>query len=75
MAANGKVKRVGKSEKKGLLSYFRSLKAEFKRITWPQKKEVKKAFGAVIVFCVFYLAIITVADFTFNKLFTFIFSR
>ena len=49
--------------------YFKELKAEWKRITWPSKEDFKKATLAVIVFCLIWIAIVTVMDYGLRSLF------
>ena len=49
--------------------YFKELKAEWKRITWPSKEDFKKATLAVIVFCIIWIAIVTVMDYGLRSLF------
>ena len=73
MAVDGKVKIADKPENKDRLSIFRELKAEAKRITWPTKKDVKKAGIAVAVLCAIYVAFVGVIDFSFQNLFQLIF--
>ncbi|SHI13042.1 preprotein translocase subunit SecE [Clostridium collagenovorans DSM 3089] len=73
MAVNGKVKAVDASSDKGMLNFFRGLKAEFKRITWPPKKDVKKTATAVIGFCVMYMILVGLLDLGFNNIFKIIF--
>ena len=53
----------------GLFSFFREVKAEVKRITWPSKDETKKAFIAVIVFTLMYTILVGGLDFIFKSLF------
>lgn len=72
MAVNGKVKGTDTSDR-GVLSFFRGLKAETKRITWPTKKDVKKAATAVIGFCVMYTILVGLLDTGFNNIFKVIF--
>ena len=43
------------SEKRGLSKFFRELKAEVKRITWPSKDDTKKALIAVGVVVLIYI--------------------
>ena len=43
MAVNGNIKVKEKSNQKGIVKFFKELKAEAKRITWPSKKDIKKA--------------------------------
>ena len=56
-------------ENNGLFSFFREVKAEVKRITWPSKDETKKAFIAVIVFTLMYTILVGGLDFIFKSLF------
>ena len=42
MAVNGNVKVKEKSNQKGIVKFFKELKAEAKRITWPSKKILKR---------------------------------
>ena len=62
-----------KTKKSGKIStYFRELKAEFKRISWPTFKQVRNNTGVVIAFIVILGAFIAVVDFLFNWLLSFI---
>lgn len=67
------VKSNAKTEKaiKGnsLVGFFREVKAEVKRITWPSKDETKKAFVAVVVFTLMYTILVGGLDFIFKSLF------
>lgn len=67
------VKNNAKTEKtvknNGLFGFFREVKAEVKRITWPSKDETKKAFIAVIVFTLMYTILVGGLDFIFENLF------
>lgn len=47
---------------------WKELKAEWKRIVWPTKKELAQKTGLVIVFCAVFSAIIGVFDLVFYKL-------
>ncbi len=51
---------------------WKELKAEWKRIVWPTKKELAQKTGLVIVFCAVFSAIIGLFDFVFYKLRTLI---
>jgi preprotein translocase subunit SecE len=73
MAVNGKVSKMENS--KGAIGFFKGLKAEFKRITWPTKKNIQKAVYAVIGFCLFYIILISICDEVFKNLFRLIFGR
>ncbi|WP_300375525.1 preprotein translocase subunit SecE [Clostridium sp.] len=57
----------------GIMKFFRGVKAEIKRITWPPKEEAKKAIVAVIVFTAISIASIGVMDFVFKNLFELVF--
>ena len=66
MAANSKVK---KSEEPALkrfgrsfIGFFVELKAETKRITWPSKKDTKKATVAVLIFVSMWVAYVSIFD-------------
>ena len=67
------VKNNTKAEKNirhnSFFSFFREVKAEVKRITWPSKDETKKAFIAVIVFTLMYTILVGGLDFIFKSLF------
>ena len=70
------VKNNAKTEKtiknNGLFSFFREVKVEVKRITWPSKDETKKAFIAVIVFTLMYTILVGGLDSIFQSLFNMI---
>jgi preprotein translocase subunit SecE len=53
-----------------IATYFRELKAEFKRISWPTFKLVKNNTAIVIAFIVILGAFIALVDFIFNWLLT-----
>jgi len=76
MAVNGKVKKnENNTANKGSLAFFKNTKAEFKRITWAPKKDVKKALEAVALCCTFYVLLISLSDTVFMKMFSAIFGR
>ncbi|SHK50644.1 preprotein translocase, SecE subunit [Hathewaya proteolytica DSM 3090] len=54
---------------KSIVTYFKELKAEFKRITWPGKKQIKKSMIAVVVMCVMYIVAVGLLDAMFVNLF------
>ena len=56
-----------------LSNFFRGIKAEVKRITWPSKKDVKKATGAVAVLCLIYVVCVGIFDYAFQSLFELVF--
>ena len=61
------------SEKRGISKFFRELKAEVKRITWPSKKDTKKALIAVGVVVLIYIILVGGLDYIFTNLFKLIF--
>ena len=64
---NAKTEKAGKHN--GLFGFFRDVKAEVKRITWPSKDETKKAFAAVIILTLLYTLLVGGFDFIFRNLF------
>lgn len=62
------------SNKGGVLKFFREVKAEFKRITWPSKNDTKKALIAVGVVILMYLILVGGLDYIFQYLFKLLFS-
>lgn len=73
MAVNGNVKLKGKSNQKGMSKFFRELKAEVKRITWPSKKDTKKSTIAVVSFSFIFIVLVGLLDYGFNNLYKLIF--
>lgn len=73
MAVNGNVKVKGKSNQKGMSKFFRELKAEVKRITWPSKIDIKKATIAVLSFSFIFVILVGLLDYGFNNLYKLIF--
>jgi preprotein translocase subunit SecE len=61
------------SEKKNLSKFFREIKAEVKRITWPSKNDTKKALIAVGIVCLIYIVLVGGLDYIFSNLFKFIY--
>jgi preprotein translocase subunit SecE len=75
MTVKGKVELTERSNGKGLVKFFKGLKAEFKRITWAPKQDVKKAVAAVFSFCILYIIIVGLLDAGFNNIYKIIFGR
>jgi len=73
MAVNGNVKVKEKPNRKGIGQFFKELKAETKRITWPSKKDIKKATLAVATFSFLFVIFVGLVDYGFNNLFKLIF--
>ena len=53
----------------GIFRFFRELKAEINRITWPSKNESKKALIAVGVVVLIYIILVGGLDYIFQNLF------
>lgn len=62
-----KVKKSGK-----IATFFRDLKTEFKRISWPSFKQVRNNTGIVIAFIIVLGLFIAAVDFLFTYLYQFI---
>lgn len=73
MASNGEMKDKSQISDRGIIGFFKGLKAEFKRFTWPTKEDVKKSTIAVIVFCAIFVAITGLMDKGFASLFNLVF--
>ncbi|MBU3128589.1 preprotein translocase subunit SecE [Clostridium tagluense] len=73
MAVNGNIKVKEKSTQKGIVKFFKDLKAEVKRITWPSKKDIQKATIAVASFSFIFVIFVGLLDSGFNNLYKLIF--
>ena len=73
MAVDGNLKVKKKSNQKGIVNFFKELKAEAKRITWPSKKDIKKATIAVTSFSFLFVIFVGLLDYGFNNLYKLIF--
>ena len=69
MAVNSSTKVQNTTKKGGILNFFRDIKGEVKRITWPTKDETKKAIIAVAVATVLYTVVVGGFDYIFQNLF------
>lgn len=69
MSAKNNVKTEKAIKSNGVFGFFREVKAEVKRITWPSKDETKKAFIAVVIFTLLYTILVGGFDFIFKNLF------
>ncbi|MGH4120684.1 preprotein translocase subunit SecE [Clostridium sp.] len=74
MAVNGNLKAKNKPNQKGLVNFFKELKAEAKRITWPAKKDIKKTTIAVVGFSFLFVVFVALLDYGFNNLYKLIFN-
>ncbi len=73
MAEKVDVKAIKSKKQMKIIQFFIDLKAEFKRVTWPTKDELKKAFVAVMCFCLLYVVTVGLLDAGFKNLFNLIF--
>jgi len=69
MSAKNNVKTEKTVKSNGLLSFFKEVKIEVKKITWPSKSETKKAFVAVLAFTLMYTILVGGLDSIFSSLF------
>lgn len=69
MSAKNNVKTEKTVKSNGLLSFFKEVKIEVKKITWPSKSETKKAFVAVLTFTLMYTILVGGLDSIFSSLF------
>lgn len=74
MAIKEGVKTKKVSEKNSISKFFREIKAEVKRITWPSKNDTKKALIAVGVVVLIYIILVGGLDYIFSSLFKLIFN-
>lgn len=74
MAVKGNIKENSVAQKSGLGSFFKGVKSEFNKITWPKKEDTKKAFVAVGVVVLIYMVLVGAFDFIFQNLFELIFT-
>lgn len=65
MPAEVKVNKVGENK---VMKYFRELKAEFKKITWPERKEVVNTTGIVLGTLAIFTLMIWIMDSVFGTL-------
>lgn len=73
MAAQISNNSTSKSKKAG--DFFKGLKSEIKKITWPTRKELVKHTLVVIVACVFVALLLWVLDTAFHGLFSLILGK
>lgn len=63
---------VKKSPFKRLVSYFKSSRAELKKVIWPNKKELTNYTIVVVVICLIVSLVVWVLDLGVHKLFSLI---
>lgn len=64
MAIETKTREVGPMN--SLTKYYKDIKSEFKKITWPSKKEVLKSFETVLVVVAIFTLVLWVYDTVFG---------
>lgn len=69
MSAKNNAKTEKTAKNNSLIGFFREVKMEVEKITWPSKDETKKAFIAVIVFTLMYTILVGGLDSIFKSLF------
>ena len=74
MAVKENVNLTKNPSKGGVLKFFREVKAEVKRITWPSKNDTKKALIAVSVVVLIYIVLVGGLDYIFSSLFKLMFN-
>lgn len=65
MSANTNVSNVNKNMN-SVAKFYREVKAEFKKITWPTKDDVKKTTGVVFATLLIFILIIWLYDSVFG---------
>ena len=66
MAGSSNVKAAKKG---GILNFIRGIKSEIRIITWPSKKNTKKALIAVAIVSLIYIVYVGGLDYIFQNLF------
>ncbi len=64
---------MASSQNGGIIKFFREVKSEVKRISWPSKNDTKKALIAVGVVGLIYIILVGGLDYVSQNLFEFIF--
>lgn len=67
--AGSNIKSKNATKKGGILNFFKGVKAEIGRITWPSFEHTKKALIAVVLFSLAYALIVGGLDYIFQHLF------
>ncbi|MGB9682902.1 MAG: preprotein translocase subunit SecE [bacterium] len=55
-----------------LKQFFREVRAEIRKVTWPTREEVKVLTMVVLIFVAFFTAFVGVVDLILSRLFAFI---
>lgn len=64
MAVETKTRNVGPMN--SLTKYYKDIRSEFKKITWPSKKEVSKSFKTVLVVVAIFTLVLWLYDTVFG---------
>jgi len=64
---------AAKQPRRSPLRYFREVKAEFKKVTWPTPKQVLNNTGVVLFSIIFAGAVIFGLDWTFARILSFVY--
>ena len=57
-----------KTEEKPIVTYFKGVKAEWSKITWPQKTQVKVETGTVLFIVAFFTIAVYIMDVIFRSI-------
>ena len=60
--------RESKRERTGLLTFYRQVVAELRKVVWPTQQQLTTYFIVVMVFVVFMMALVSALDLGFGKL-------
>ncbi len=55
-----------KTEEKPIVTYFKGVKAEWGKITWPQKTQIKFETGTVLFVVAFFTVVVYIMDIIFK---------
>lgn len=72
---SSEVSKIQEQSQKGIGKFFKEVKAETKRITWPPKEETKKSTITVLFFCAVSAMIIGLMDYGFSGIYKLIFTK
>ncbi len=75
--AENEVKKVNRFKRAGLsmAKLFREVRAELKKVIWPNRTQLINNTATVLIFCLIVGAIIWIADFGFGELSKVVFAR
>ncbi|AEY64618.1 preprotein translocase subunit SecE [Clostridium sp. BNL1100] len=75
--AENEVKKVSRLKKsgQGIVKLYKEIKAELKKVIWPNRTQLINNTATVLIFCLIVGAIIWVSDFGFTKLAEVVFTK